>query len=452
MEYITQLGQMNPLRKLLRKLILPGMKLSYYGIADWFLLGLFVLPTYFGVRIVFFDLTALRFFEILLLWCIFKNEIKRNQFIELIRRCPHNIWIGIYMFVVLYTNLIHPSINTIFYWMTNGIIVFYCVSYLVVYEYGISGFVTKIKQFVWIISIISPLEIIIGHPPFALLDTLGKSNTNARFGSIRIMGNCTTTNGYAMYLMILFPLMCYDWERKRIDFGKNKWLLILMALNIFLTGSRLTVGTLILGLCLCFIMQHKRQFVHSLGVFCVAIPIVIIFLYIFKDIDFIQGILRTLFSAVDEVLGTDYAVNFGADAQTLYNSSYYRELLWKNTILGDWLNPWLGRGGNYNFSMYIEGYYIWSCDNYYVAQYIAYAWPGLIAWMLMSASFLLQAIKLWIREKSGMMWVIIVSIICYYISLWYLDQLQTFPYMMSVFALIYGIYYIKDFSEEGIAI
>lgn len=51
-------------------------------------------------------------------------------------------------------------------------------------------------------------------------------------------------------------------------------------------------------------------------------------------------------------------MKFGADAHMLYNSSHYRELLWENTILGDWLNPWLGRGGNYRFGMYIDGYRI----------------------------------------------------------------------------------------------
>lgn len=73
MGYIEQLRQRSPLRKF----ILPGMRLSYYGIADWFLFSLFVLPTYFGVRLGFFDLTALRLFEILLLWCIFKD--KKNE-------------------------------------------------------------------------------------------------------------------------------------------------------------------------------------------------------------------------------------------------------------------------------------------------------------------------------------------------------------------------------------
>lgn len=424
--------------KILRRLIFQGFRLSYHGIADWFLLGLFVLPTYFGVRLAFFDLTVLRLFEVLLLLCIFKSKERKHQFTNLIKKCPFNIWIAPYMFVVIYTNLIHPSLNAIFYWITNGVLAFYCMSYLIVYEYGINGFLYKLRQFTWLITIVSPLELIIGRPPFAFLDTLGKAVTKSRFGSVRILGNCTTANGFAMYLMILFPLMCFDWEKNKIDFGKNKFLLILIILNIFLTGSRLSVGTLLLGFVLCSLFQHKKELSKYVLSFVVILPVIIFIIYLFRDMSFVKGILRTIFSAVDAVLGTNYSVDYGADAQVLYNSSYYRELLWKNTFLGNWLNPWLGRGGNYNFGMYIEGYRIYSCDNFYVMQYITYAWPGVITWLVMSVSFLLCAVKRFARSRDIIWLVCIVSIICYYISLWYLDQLQTFPYMMSIFALIYG--------------
>ena len=429
----------NDSKKLFRRLIMPGFKLSFHGIADWYLFSLFVLPTYFGIRLIFFDLTAFRLFEVLLLWCILKSSTRKNQFIKLVKSCPNNIWIGIYLFIVIYTNLIHPSLNTIMYWLTNGVFVIFCVAYLVIYEYGVERFLDKIKIYIWIICTLSPIQVITGQSPFALLDTLGKVVTTSRFGEIRVMGNCTVANGYAMYLMILFPIMCCDWNARKIDFKKNGILLLLMVLNIFLTGSRLTIGTMILGVFLCFIMQNRRELKQSLGFILIGIPIMMLFLYYFKDLDFVKGLLRTFFSAFDEIFDTSYALQYGADAQTLYNSSYYRELLVKNTIFGDWLNPWLGKGGNYKLNMFIQGYYIHSCDNYYVGQYITYAWPGLIVWLMMSGSFFVSCIKKWILERNVLVWCIIVSIICYFISLWYLDQLQTFPIMMSMFGLSYAI-------------
>lgn len=424
-------------RNLLRPLVIDKA-IRFSGVADWFLFSLFVLPSYFGIRLIFFDLTALRFFEILLLIGIFKHGKRRNAFIVLVKKCPNNIFILMYMLVVIYTNLIHFSLNTIFYWITNCLLIIFLIAYLIIYEYGIEDFLEKLKKFAWILVSVSPLEILIGKPPFSFLDTLGKSSTKARFGSVRIMGNCSTTNGYAMFLMILLPLFCYDWKSKRVDLGKNKYLLIMLVLNIFLTGSRLTIGTLIIGLVCCFLLQQPMQIKKEIFLFLISIPTIGVILYVFRETDFIRSILRTFFSAVDEILNTNYAVQFGADAQSLFNSSYYRELLWKNTILGNWLNPWLGRGGDFKFGMFVEGYRIFSIDNFYVGQYVVYAWPGVITWFIMSISFLAQMIKIWMK-KNKLGFVLAISFICYYISLWYLDQLQTYSIMAALFGVTYAI-------------
>ena len=66
--------------------------------------------------------------------------------------------------------------------------------------------------------------------------------------------------------MILFPLMCYDWKNRRIDFWKNRGLLILMVFNIFMTGSRLQFGTLLLGFFLCLINLSRNQFYNFIKV------------------------------------------------------------------------------------------------------------------------------------------------------------------------------------------
>lgn len=434
-------------RRLFRPLIKNG-HIFFNGIADWFVFSLIVLPTYFGIRLAFFDLTALRFFEVLLLIGIFKNSVRRDAFISLIKKCKNNIYICMYLFVVVYTNIVKFSLNAIFYWLTNVICVIYLIAYLVVYEYGIEKFLEKAKRCFWIIVTISPLELFLGVTPFSLLDTLGKAGSNSRFGTVRILGNCSTTNGYAMFLMIWLPLFCYDWKKKKIDLGKNKILLGLFVLNIFLTGSRLTIGTLILGLFLCVIVQPRKQLKHTLIIIILGIPVIGLILYSFRNVNAVQGIIRTFLSAVDEVLNTNYAVNFGGEQQTLYNSTYYRELLWKNTILGDWLNPWIGKGGSYKLSMYIEGYRINSVDNFYVGQYVAYGYPGLFTWMLMSLSFFFSMFISFIR-KNIFAYTMMVSFICYYIALWYLDQLQTFSSMAIVFGLAYGVKILRKENSVG---
>lgn len=415
-------------------------KLTFRLAVNLFLISLIVIPSYFGVRLVFFDLTALRLCEIIIIYMILSNQQRRIQFFHLFIDCKHTIWIGLYFFVVVYTNLYHPSINTIFYWLTNGIFVFYIIAYIIKYIYSIEEFLEIIRKLVFFICIVSLIELIIGQSPFLYFNTLGKEiGSSIRFGDIRIKGPCWEANSYGMFLMIFFPLFCYDYKSKCISFSKNLYLLVLIALNVLLTGSRLSVGIIFLSLTVVFVAQNRKRFFNSLILLLVMIPIIVFILYIFRDVDIIKGLLRTIFSGVDEVLGTEYALNFGADAKMLFDSSYYRELLFKHTILDDWLNPWMGRGGNYQFGMFIENYRIYSVDNFYVGQYITYAYPGLVTWLAMSFSFLKQMLHNILIKHDKLSWVLMVSFVCYFISLWYLDQLQTFQIMFIVFALTYGI-------------
>lgn len=419
------------------KLIYPGLNFSFTGIADWFTFSLFIMPIYFGIRLAFFDLTALRFFEILIVILIWKNPDRRQRFIDLVLKSRHTIFILLYMFVVLYTNIIHPSIGTIFYWMMNGIAVFYIMSYLITDVYGIELFLKKIRSYTYFVFLCSVFEIVTKKSPFSFLNTLHKGGEQIqRFGAVRLIGNYTTTNGYSMFLCMLFPLLCYDIEKKRVDILKNIGPILFLILIIFLTGARLAVGIVILEFGLCCIIQNRKTLYKELIIILIAVPIIVIFLIAFRNIPFVQSILRTFFTAFDEVFNTSISLKFGADATILYNSSRYRELLLENTILDNWLNPFLGKGGSYAFHVYTEGYNIRSVDNFYVGQYIAYAWPGLITWLIMSLSCLKQSLKRWVKRREQLSWIISVMVVCYYISLWYLDQLQTFPVMLGFFGLI----------------
>ena len=424
--------------RIFRKLVYPGFRLSYAGVCDGFLFSMFIIPSYFGIRLGFFDLTAFRLFEIFLIILVWKKAERRNEILRMARKCPHTIYIIIYLFIVTYTNLYHPSISTIFYWLMNGALAFFLIAFLIINEYGAEGFLRRIRTYTWILCLLSPLELLLRRSPFSFLDTLGKSSTTLRFGTVRIMGNCTTANGYAMYLCILLPFICYDIKRKRVDVMKNIWLVILLLLNVFLTGSRLSVGIGILEVVLCLLAQDKKATLKFFLTIPIVLPIVAAVLFLLRGVPFVNSILLAFFSAFDEIFNTSYSTNFGADATMLYNSSHYRDLLVEGTFGGNWLNPLLGRGANYAFSMYIDGYYIKSVDNFYVGQYITYAYPGLIAWLLMSLTFVISAIRNLIKNHCALMWAALVSIVCYFISLWFLDQLQTFPIMFAVFGLVYA--------------
>ncbi len=401
-----------------------------------FLLGVFFFPSYFGIN-VGFDLTVLRIFEIILFVMIYQNKIRLSQFISLIKGCKQNIFILPYFIVVCYTNVLRGfAINGILYTFFNWICVFYLTFYLIKYEWGVTKFIKYLKTIVTAVCIISVLELVVGFPPFSIFDTLGKSSTNSRFGAVRIMGNCTTPNGFGLYLMLLMPICAYDEQNNRIDILKNKLPVLLTVVCGFLTGSRLAAGAAVLELILLIVVSPKG--LRGKVIFYGSAFVITIFgiAFALQNISFFKSILLTFFSAVDEVLGTEIAVQYGADPTVLYNSSFYRELLWQAVFFDSWLNPWLGQGADYQFTYwYDSNYALGSVDNYYVGQYITYAYPGLITWLLMSASFVPHIIKKYRRKDSCVNIAILISFIGYFISLWYLDQLGTFPVMMALFAL-----------------
>lgn len=421
---------------LFSKLWIDG-KITFSGIADWLLFSFFIFPTTFGIRLVFFDLTAFRFFIIIIMYMILKSPRKREEFWDVIRHCKNLYFIGAYIFVVAYTNLYHGEINQTLYWSINGVLLFLVLSYLIQYHYGVELFIKRIKAYTWILCIISPLELVLGFAPFTLLDILDKGiQTSTRFGSIRIMGNCTTNNGYGLYLLMLLSIICIDYKRKKVDIINNLLLIVLVLLNILLTGARLATGLVILLLVLLTLFTNKKEMKKLLIIEGVLVVLALGILVMFQNVSLFSGIIRTLLTAVDTILNTSYSVAYGADETILYNSSYYRALLYQNTILGDWLNPWLGRGANYSFRMYVEGYYIYSIDNFYVVQYIYYAWPGLITWFVMSLAFFENALCM----RKNIAKALAAGMVAYFIGLWYLDHLQTFPFMFAVFALIYSLH------------
>ncbi len=400
-----------------------------------FLLGVFFFPSYFGIN-VGFDLTVLRIFEIILFVMIYQNKVRLSQFISLVKGCKQNIFILLYFIVVCYTNVIRGfAINGILYTFFNWICVFYLMFYLIKYEWGVTKFITYIKRIVPIVCIISVLELVVGFPPFSIFDLLGKSATNSRFGAVRIMGNCTTSNGFGLYLMLFMPICAYDERLKRIDVLKNKWSVLLIIATAFFTGSRLAVGAAILEMLLLITFSPKgirfRTFIYGI-VIIVAVAVVTVIL---QDIPLFKSILLTFFSAWDEVFGTTISVKYGANPVTLYNSSFYRELLWRAVFFDSWLNPWMGQGAAYQFAYWYEGYALVSVDNYYAGQYITYGVLGIATWIVMSVAFLIPMIKKCAKKQNKVNIVIIISFIGYFVSLWYLDHLQTFPLMMVLFAL-----------------
>ena len=89
------------------------------------------------------------------------------------------------------------------------------------------------------------------------------------------------------------------------------------------------------------------------------------------------------------------------------------------------------------FRWYVDGFYIESIDNFYVALFIRYAYPGMITYILIIIRALISLVRTIFYAHSGTCKVLLCSLLCYFINLWWLDTLQTIKYAYIVIALFY---------------
>ena len=100
----------------------------------------------------------------------------------------------------------------------------------------------------------------------------------------------------------------------------------------------------------------------------------------------------------------------------------------------------MGRGSHGFGGAEIDGVFIHSVDNYYVLQYIKYAYPGLITYVLFMLITLVVLIRDLIRRGSVITKVVLIGMIVYFINLWWVDALQTLKYVYIFTAIFYADY------------
>lgn len=411
--------------------------LTFSGAASLYLFSLFVLPTYFGIDLGFFDLNASRLFLVIVLLLILKNQKRKQVFLSLIKLRYSMLFFLLFIIVAIYTNIFRRSFSGIFLFLIDTFIAFWVILYLIKYEFGIDGIISRIKNYAFILSICGLIEAVIKKSPFSYLNTLHYgSETALRYGSVRICGPCTTSNGYGLFLLILLALVCVDCKNRQISILKNKFLVFLILINLFLTGARLSLGLSILELALLFLFSNRKEKLKTLLLFGIIILFIGIFVVILPDWEISQTILRSIYQIVDVAFNTNYANLYGSNSEELANSNYYRKLLLQIFSL-EYLNPWLGRGSSYHFSYVIEGYWLRSLDNYYVGLYVFFGYPGLISFILMSIQVLYEAVLNLHTRYDYIAKITIIIFICYYIGLWYLDQLQTYKFVYVVIAILF---------------
>ncbi len=427
---------------------LKNLKILYF-LSAFLLITDYIMPQYFGIDIGY-DLTCTRLGNIFILLYLFCNPKLFTHFFKTILDCKGWIFFALYLFVCAYTMVLRVDLNA-FFMVFFEVLTLFMLIYAIRYVLGVERAIKWGIYSAYFLGILGLVDYAAGQSlMLKFLKTVPTSVANSyRSGQYRIMGPCGHPLGYGLYLILLIPLACIDFNKKEVFLFKRPFLIVLLMMNVFLTGSRSTLGIVILEMFLIVLFSNRKN-VKKTGLFLLGGLVGLgLFLLLFYETKIGQYILMQIASVIDQFFGTEYASYFGAETTRLDDSEAYRKVLPLIFTL-DWLNPLVGRGVSRSFGAQINGIFIISIDNYYVSQYIKYAYPGLISYVLIIISIITTMIKGVRKYKSPVFKMALVGTICYYLNLWWLDALQTLKYEYIVVAICYALYlFYEENSKAG---
>ena len=434
------LGEYKAEKAELRNAKLLYILMSILLIADW------VVPQYFGVHIGF-DFTATRILNLLILAYFFMNRKVGNHFLKSVLDVQVTPYLLLYMCVMVYTTILRVNVNTFFLNFLD-ILTFYMVYYGIRYVIGVKKAIDWTMKIAWVLGIYGVVEYVLGFSPMIkfLMTLPNAAKVIYRSGQYRILGPCVHSIAYGMTLLFLLAIICVDYEKDEIDVLKNPALYVLLLFNVFLTGSRGPLGLAAVETILIIaVSKRKRRRRALLVAFAMIIAFVVVELLIINT-SVGQYIMMQITSVIDEVFGTAYSVNFGADISLLNMSSGYRDYL-PRIFTVEWLNPLVGRGANAQVGFEFDGVYVVSIDNFYVAMYIRYAYPGLITFVVFQIMTFVYLLRTAIKYKSGLSYAVAIGFVLYSVSLLWADYLQTTKYMYIALA-IYAAFYSERYQHR----
>lgn len=418
------------------KYILPSREEKVFhsiGLAYFFVL--YVMPQYFGLPLPIFDLTVLRIMILLMFIFILGIRRRQQEFFGLIRESGISVVLLPYLAVLGYTMLLRADPNALLNPLIE-LISLYLLIYVIKKSFGMKKTLEYILIFAYLLAALGLLEYVLQRSPFSYLETI-KGIYSGRFirsGYYRIMGPSIHSLGYGLILITMVPIVCYDIEKEEINLLKHKLLLLMVAFNVFFTGSRSTTGVFLLELVLLAFLSTKTNKKKLVLVGGILFGLLAGFLILFRNTSVAQYIMLQITTVVDELLGTTYSVRYGADLDALSSSSNYRNQL-KYIFQVEWLNPFLGLGRKRSFSCEINGSYIRSVDSFYIAEFVRYGYPGMISYIGFLLYFLIRMLRDCLRNKSQISKMLLVGSVSYCVNILWLDSLMTLKYLYILFAI-----------------
>ena len=425
----------------LPKVISDGkIRISMYVMSVCFFFSIFFMPDYFGIKLgVAFNMQRI---FLIIIWCwIFKVEFRKRSMIRIIVENKTNIFIVLYLFVCLYTMVLRVDVGTLMNPLIDYIAVFYTTIYFMETYWDVKKFIAFITKIGYALCSLGILEAIVKKPFFGALETIPGMFVGRviRDGSYRIMGPAHHPLGYGLFLLILFPLICYDEEKNKVYLLKNLPLVLMILLNVLLTGSRSTLGIMAIEILLLMFFSKKEERKQYWVIGSWVIILVTLLIILFLDTSLVQSILGRLATTIDGALGTSFASYLDLHSASLKDSSQYRTYLPMIFKL-DWLNPILGRGNGYSFGWHVGNYWIVSIDNFYVGQYIKIAYPGLITIVLLFLANIKYAVIGMFQTKDVFYKILFTVFLAYFLNLWWVDSLGTLDYIFVLFGILYVRY------------
>lgn len=399
-----------------------------------YMFALYVLPQYFGIPNPFFDLTAVRFTIIVAAIFIITDSDRVEGFKKVLVTEKMGLILLPYLFVLLYTMVLRADL----YAFLNPFIEFlelYLLIYVIKDTFGVKQAAKIFIGFIYLLTILGVLESITSVSPFSYLVTIKGIYTGRymRGGHYRIMSNASHSLGYGLMLITALPFAAYDYEKEELNIFRRPVLLGLLIFNVFMTGSRSSLGVMFGELVALFLLSDIKYLKNNALSLSVVLVLFLFLTFVLQKTAFGSYVLLQVTSLVDSLFGTTYSVKYGANFLQLQQSKAYRKLL-KRVFAVDWLNPILGIGRKRGFKSLVDGKKVASIDNFYIAEFVRYAYPGMFSYILFLVYMGLRMVYDIYKTHSAIIRMCFIGTAFYCLHLYIADSLQTFKYLYVLFA------------------
>lgn len=421
---------------------------SFQKLCLAYLFAVFALPQYFGIPLPGFALTAQRIMLICLFAAIFINRKRADAFF-ISNTGPtggHMLVVAPFMFIALATAILRSDPKSFLNFFADSFLPMLLMVYIAANVLTLRELLEFFKVTLIIVCATCYLDaLVLRRNPYSFIHTIKSiaGGSEFRASSYRVAAMTSHPIALGIYFVISTPLMCIDADKQKVNIAKNWGTLLLIFGAMILCGSRMPQATFLFELLVLFLLTEKsvkRIAVPYIMVFSVLAMLLIVLL---RDESHVRYyIILNAYQLIDSVFGTKLVLDeFGYWQWANIQSWEYRNLLPLLFFSNDY-DPLLGLGVTaanfFNFSAVVEGRRVASIDNFYVMQYLQFAWPGLISMVVVFMYMIGQCVTGLLRKSSVVCKALLLSFVLYLLNLWFVADIGTFKYAFSLFGLAYA--------------